>query len=334
MIKWGILGTSFISGVMADAIAQVAGHQVYAVAGRAVGNLSSFQQRHQAQKVFTDYQQLIDDPQVDIVYIALPNHIHHHYIIQAARAGKAILCEKSLSIDMAKTEAAIKEVKQHNVFFIEGLMYLHHPLARRLTTLISAGELGAIRSVTARYGADIAHLVNPDSRGAIYNLGCYPASLLHLVIRQCYGEAVSDYRMMANGRRGQDGNIAEAAALLTWPGRAQAHLHCVEDYGMFWDVSIQGSLATLRLESNPWLPTVTGNRLVITPYQGEARYEDIPAGGDAFYYQVEAIGQALHAGQTSIGWPAPSLDDSYQIMALLTEWEKLAAADCDSAVAR
>jgi len=333
MIKWGFLGTSFISDVMADAIAKVSGHQLYAVAGRALANLESFQQRHQAQKVYTDYQQLIDDPQVDIVYIALPNHIHHHYIIQAARAGKAILCEKSLSIDMAKTEAAIREVKQHNVFFIEGLMYLHHPVIKTLTTLIDEGELGDIRSVTARYGADIAQVVNPDSRGAIYNLGCYPASLLHLVIKQCYGEAVSDYRLMATGRRGKDGNIAEAAALLSWPGRAEARLHCVEDYGMFWDVSIQGSRATLRIESNPWLPLDNANRIVIAPYQGEARYYDVAAQGDAFYYQVEAIGQALQAGETAIAWPAPSVNDSYQIMALLTRWEQLAAADCDEAAA-
>lgn len=66
------------------------------------------------------YDALIADPEVDIVYIALPNHLHHEYVIKAAQAGKAILCEKSLSVDMEKTDAALAAVAQNQVFFAEG----------------------------------------------------------------------------------------------------------------------------------------------------------------------------------------------------------------------
>ncbi len=324
MINWGILGTSFISGVMAEAIAGVAGHQLYGVAGRSAANLDIFCQQYPAKQIYNDYAQLIADPEVDVIYIALPNHVHHEYIIEAARAGKAILCEKSLSVDMEKTAIALAAIKEHKVFFVEGLMYLHHPLIAELLTQLKSGVLGEVRSITARYGADIAAFVNPDSRGAIYNLGCYPASLIHLVMQQSYGEATKEYQITASGRRGLDSNIVETSALLTWPGRAVAHLQCVEDYGMFWDFSIQGSAGTLRIESNPWLPEAEGNFITLMPYGGEMQQIEILAAGDAFHYQVESVGAALMKERQEIARPAVRLQDSFEIMQLLTQWEQLA----------
>lgn len=324
MINWGILGTSFISGIMADAIEAAAGHQLYAVAGRSAANLEAFCQQHPAKQTFNDYAQLIADPDVDVIYIALPNHVHHEYIIQAARAGKAILCEKSLSIDMEKTEIALAAIKEHKVFFVEGLMYLHHPLIAELVTHLKSGILGDIRAITARYGADIAQFVNPDSRGAIYNLGCYPASLIHLVMQLSYGDKAKQYQISANGRRGLDGNIVETSALLTWPDRAVAHLHCVEDYGMFWDFSIQGSAGTLRIESNPWLPEAQANLITIEIYGQETQKIEVSAEGDAFHYQVQAVGKALKQNLQELSRPAARLQDSFEIMQLLTQWENLA----------
>lgn len=324
MINWGILGTSFISGVMADAIAGVPGHQVYGVAGCSSANLAAFCQQHPTKHVFNDYAQIIADPEVDVIYIALPNHVHHEYILQAARAGKAILCEKSLSVDMEKTQIALAAIKEHKVFFLEGLMYLHHPLITELVAQLKSGVVGEVRSITARYGADIVKFVNPDSRGAIYNLGCYPASLIHLVMQLSYGEMANRYQIAANGRRGADTNIVETSALLTWPGLAVAHLHCVEDYGMFWDFSIQGSAGTLRIESNPWLPEVQGNVITIMPYEQPAQRIEISAEGDAFYYQVQAVGNALMQKQLEAKRPAVGLQDSLEIMQLLTEWESQA----------
>ncbi len=127
-MKWGILGTSFISGVMAEAIQGDDKSELYAVAGRSEQNLKTFAEQYGIENTFNDYDALIADEQVDIIYIALPNHLHHDFIVKAAEQGKAILCEKSLSVDMEKTELALKAVETHKVFFAEGLMYLHHPL--------------------------------------------------------------------------------------------------------------------------------------------------------------------------------------------------------------
>jgi len=260
-LNWGILGTSFISGVMADAIIKEGNSRLYAAAGRSAATLDSFCQAYPGIIRYQDYDALIADPQVDIIYIALPNHLHHQYVVKAAQAGKAILCEKSLSIDMAKTELALAAVRQHQVFFLEGLMYLTHPLAKALSDVIQAGTLGEIRSITGRYCAAIAQFVNPDSMGCIYNLGCYPASLMHLLLQQAFGDEIfADYRITGHGRRGADGNICETSAVLQFANGTLAHLHSAEDYGMDWAFSVQGTRGSLNLLSNPWLPEATGNR--------------------------------------------------------------------------
>ncbi|MCV5746461.1 hypothetical protein OFN42_40255, partial [Escherichia coli] len=80
--------------------------------------------------------------------------------------GKAILCEKSLSVDMEKTELALQAVEAHKVFLAEGLMYLHHPLIRELVSVLKSGEIGELRSIHTSYIASIAQFVNPDSKGA------------------------------------------------------------------------------------------------------------------------------------------------------------------------
>lgn len=100
---------------MADAINGDEHSEIHSVGGRNPVTLQDFAEKYAVPHTFTDYDALINDPAVDIVYIALPNHLHHHYIEKAAAVGKAILCEKSLSVDMDKAQLALAFVNQHQV---------------------------------------------------------------------------------------------------------------------------------------------------------------------------------------------------------------------------
>lgn len=322
-LNWGVLGTSFISGIMADAIEKHDGSALYAVAGRSPQGLEAFAQQHPAEKQYDNYDALINDPAVDVVYIGLPNHIHHEYVIKAANAGKAILCEKSLSVSMADTDAALAAVERNGVFFLEGLMYLTHPFASKIAEIIASGTLGEVKSINASYCASIAQFVNPGSKGAIYNLGCYPASLIHLVMQNASADGECPaWDLTAHGRRNAgDGNIGETAATLQFANGALAQLHCAEDYGMFWAFSVAGSAGRMEIISNPWLPEAQGNQIRVLPYEGEAQVYDLAAEGDAFHYQVRQVWQALQKGEKMLARPAVRPQDSRQIMQLLTDWE-------------
>ncbi|MGF1755845.1 Gfo/Idh/MocA family oxidoreductase [Vibrio makurazakiensis] len=324
-MKWGILGTSFISGVMADAINEDKHSELYAVAGRTEKTLNDFAQQYQPTTIYNDYDALISDDAIDIIYIALPNHVHHEYVIKAALQGKAILCEKSLSIDMKKTEQALAAVKEADVFFAEGLMYLHHPLMEKLHEEIATGEIGEIRFIQGSYVAAIDQFVNPDSKGALYNLGCYPMSLIHSVIKHQLGERAFDQvSFSAIGRRGQDGNICESSALMRFNDTITAQIHTAETYGLKHGFTILGSKGCITLDTNPWLATQE-NSFTVEVYETSTREVKVAAKGDGFYYQVRNIRNALATGKKQLASPMASHQDSKEIMKLLTDWELAAS---------
>lgn len=110
MIRWGILETSEIAGKMAEAIIANPNSILTAVAGRNNNNIQSFSEKYQPQHTFSDYQQLLDSPEIDVVYISLPNHLHATWAVKAFKANKPVLCEKSLSTDCSHAESIHKPV--------------------------------------------------------------------------------------------------------------------------------------------------------------------------------------------------------------------------------
>ncbi|WP_394246464.1 Gfo/Idh/MocA family protein [Vibrio profundi] len=320
-MNWAIIGTSFISDVMAEAIKGDKGSQLYAVSGRSEKNLRAFALKHNPRKTYSDYHALIQDPDVDMVYIALPNHLHHEYILKAAEAGKAILCEKSLSIDMEKTKLSLEAVNKHDVFFAEGLMYLCHPVIEQALAVLRSGKIGEIKNIQASYVADIAQFVNPDSKGALYNLGCYPMSLAYLVLSESLTqEELMDFEVSAFGTRGNDGNICESSASFCFSKKVNAQLHTAETYGLKHGFTILGSKGRLTFNTNPWLPAES-NELEVEIYESDSERIRIAADGDAFFYQVRAVRDAFERGETSLQWPKATHDLSEHVMKLLTEWE-------------
>lgn len=323
MLNWGIIGTSFISDTLAEAIGKDPESQVVAVAGRRPEAVGEFQRKYGVDAIYLDYDAFLANEQIDVVYIALPNHLHHTYVIKAATAGKHILCEKSLSIDMAKSDAALAAVAERGVFFMEGLMYLTHPLIDKLVSLLQSGVLGKLRTISGQYCADIAQFVNPGSKGAIYNLGCYPASLLHLVMQTVYGaEVFADYRLQAMGNvLARDGNVCDTTVQLRFANGMLARLHCAENYGETAVFTITGDAAELRFGTNPWLPTAKGNLIEIHRYGQGVEQIEVTAKDDAFFYEVRLVRACIEQEVLEAPRPAPRRSDSREIMKLLTGWE-------------
>ena len=330
-LRWGILGTSFISDVMVQAIQKEGRSTVTAVAGRHQERLNAFAEKHKIPTTATDYNTIINHPEVDIVYIALPNHLHHEFAALAAQAGKAILCEKSLSVTTEQASYIARHVKEHNVFFAEGLMYRHHPLVATLLELIKKNDIGDIQSIQGSYIAAIDQFVNPDSMGAIFNLGCYPASLAYLVMQNVHSEQpLSQYQAQAFGRCGADGNICDTSLNMLFGNGCQIQLHTAEDYGLKHNFRILGKKGFIEMTSNPWLPEEE-NQISWGLYEQDVHSVAVSAEGDAFLYQIRNILNALQSGKKALPAPAASLDDSLGIMEWLERWHDLAKANALSA---
>ncbi|MEP3276227.1 MAG: Gfo/Idh/MocA family oxidoreductase [Stappiaceae bacterium] len=327
MLRWGILGTGFISDTVIEAIKSSSGSELAMIAGRNAERVSEVREAHKFPRYSIGYDAILADPDIDVIYIGLPNHVHHSMTIKAAENGKAVLSEKSLTTTMEQAKALVDGVRTNGTFFLEGLMYLAHPLYRRLSELLLDGRLGKLRAVNGAYAANIWQVVNPAGGGTLYNLGCYPVSLLHFIVQSmCGDDAFQSRRMQAVGNRSEtDGNICDTAVTVRFENGVLANLQSTDSYGMAYDFSIFGEKGVLRFITNPWHPLAGRNHLQWCPYNGPCEDIFIDDANDAFYYQIKLVEAALTAGKKEADRPSPRLEDSLEIMAFLTEWE----ASCD-----
>ncbi|ODT18257.1 MAG: hypothetical protein ABS35_24050 [Kaistia sp. SCN 65-12] len=320
---WGIWGTGFISDTVAAAIRQSPGSRIAAVAGRDLARTEEFRARFDGDRAHAGAAELLADPAVEIVYVGLPNHVHHEAVAAAAKAGKAVLSEKSLSVDMVKSQALVESVAAHDVFFVEGLMYLAHPLIARFVEILREGRLGAVKAIHASYAADIWQVVNPEGRGALYNLGCYPVSLLQLAVQTVAGEGAFGDRVQTGTGviSSHDGNVAEAALAIRFGCGILATVQTAETYGMFPDFTVVGDKGSLRFLDNPWLPEAGTSRLLFTGFDGAREEISVESDADAFVHQVRMVERSLAAGRKQAERPSPRPADSIEIMEMLTGWE-------------
>lgn len=327
MQRWGILGTSFISETVAAQIIANQDSQLQAVAGRTQQTLDQFAETFSIPDRYTDYQALIDDENVDIVYIGLPNHVHHQYLIKALAAGKHVLCEKSLSVDMQKTDQIMEAVKKSNQSVIEGLMYAHHPFTKVLLALLENGRLGEVTHINAEYCVDIAQFVNPQGGGVVYDLGCYPLSTVHLIAHRLFGATVADDMVMTGRGKVDDaiGNVIEAHAQITFNDSLNATVKVAEHYDTQPLLEIETERAVVTLKSNLWMPENGENELTVVFKEGDEETIKIDSLGDAFYYQTEQFIELVEAQKSAndSSLPYPTLQDSYSLMQWLTQWEAL-----------
>ncbi|EXK76482.1 hypothetical protein FOQG_18780 [Fusarium oxysporum f. sp. raphani 54005] len=121
--------------------------------------------QHGIEKRYTSIDDLLDNATIDIVYVSLPNHMRTPAVLAEAKRGKAILSEKSLATTMEDSKAIEKAVKDADVFFLEGLMYLTHPLMNKTQELLLEGRIGTVRGVSGYYSANIWKKANPLSMG-------------------------------------------------------------------------------------------------------------------------------------------------------------------------
>lgn len=283
-IRWGILGTSFISEVMANAIQEAGDSQVVAIGSRSADVGNAYARQFSIPKVYTDHQQLLNDPEIDAIYIGLPNHLHKEWIIRCAQAGKHILCEKPFTLSAQEAEEALTVVKQCGVFCMEALMYLYHPFTQQLQSILHNKTLGDVKLYNATYTANIAALANTTAGGSIRNLGCYPVSLIRLLAN------AEPIRILGQGRANDTANDRQASVILTFPDNAMAVISTADDLAMSWQLDIYGTEGSLSVVSNPWLPDREKNTIRIKRNQDDSP-QDIHVSADKslYCYQIEKM---------------------------------------------
>ena len=183
VVRWGILGCSGIGksrtlpGMMAATNAEI-----YALAGRDPEKLEEYAKPFAPQKLYTDYQSLLDDEAVDAVYIPLPNSIHLEWVLKAAKAGKHILCEKPLALNESQAKEMFQAANKYGVLLEEAYAYRHAQLVEQVKEIVDSGVIGSIRYLESKHSTldtnrQGIRYQKGMGGGAIYDVTCYNVSL-------------------------------------------------------------------------------------------------------------------------------------------------------------
>ncbi len=224
-IRWGVLSTSRHAAATWIPACQASQRgEVVAVASRDASRARQYASEHGIPRSFGDYESLLASPDVDAVYIPLPNHLHKEWTIKAAGAGKHVLCEKPLGLDAAQAEEMVAACHAAGVTLAEAFQWRHHPHAERTRELLRDGAIGDLRLIEAGFtfplGRDSDVRWDPaKGGGALYDVGCYPVALARYVTG---GEPLS---VTAQATWGQTGVDDLLVATLEFPGGVFAKLH-------------------------------------------------------------------------------------------------------------
>lgn len=232
-MQWGIIGTGRIARTFAAALCAVGPpHHLRAVACRAGGSVERAEDFAGA-RVYAGYERVLDDPAVDVVYVATPHSLHRTWAGAALAAGKHVLCEKPISTSAADAVALVAAARRADRFLAEAFMYRFGPLVGALVDLLRSGAVGPVRLAEAGTGNRIAR--DPASRvfdparggGAILDLGGYPLSIVRLVAGVEAGGAFADPVCVAGAAGfGPTGVEEWAAATLAFAGGLVAQVRC------------------------------------------------------------------------------------------------------------
>ena len=177
-VKWGVLGTASIAkGQTIPGMIKADNCELYAIAGRSLEKAEEFKATFGFEKVYGSYMELLEDPEVEAVYIPLPNNLHKEWAVKAAQHKKHILCEKPLSGNPNDVKDIIDVCDKEGVIIMEAFAYLHSPLVEKIKEQIDTGVVGDVNFIESCFYThgyeDNIRIHRETLGGSIYDLGCY-----------------------------------------------------------------------------------------------------------------------------------------------------------------
>jgi xylose dehydrogenase (NAD/NADP) len=246
-LKWGVLGAARINRRFLPAVKAAANAELVGIASRDVAKAQQAAQQWGVPRVFITYEALLADPEIEAVYIPLPNSLHVEWATKAAQAGKHVLCEKPLALQLRDVEALAAVATKHNVKLMEAFMYRFHPQHARVRELLAAGAIGQPRVVRGTFAfvmpTDAPNIrANPElGGGATWDVGCYAIN----VARWMFDAEPQTAFAQATLNNGLDFSVA---AILDFGDGRRAVLDYGITYGRRSSYEVVGTKGTLSVE--------------------------------------------------------------------------------------
>jgi predicted dehydrogenase len=291
MTRWGILSTARIAQRVVEGARHSEDAQIVAVGSRDRARAQAYADEHGIPRVHGSYEDLLADPEVDAVYIPLPNSLHVPWSVKALEAGKHVLCEKPLSRHPAQVELAFDAAERARRVLMEAFMWRFHPQTDELVRLVRSGAVGELRVVRTAFGFGAMHpgnvrLQSSLEGGALMDVGCYCVSALRLLCGE--PERVSGEQVL-----GGDGGIdIRFAGVLRFAGDVVGTFDCGMDVHRRHSIEVVGSEGTIVVPS-PW-QTPNGAEILVTREETE---RIVPESVDPYARELDEVGAAIAEGR-------------------------------------
>ncbi|MGQ7672822.1 Gfo/Idh/MocA family protein [Streptococcus suis] len=202
--KWATLGTGVIANELVQAL-QAMGGNLYSVANRTYGKGVEFAQKYGIEKVYQEIDDVFEDPEVDIIYISTPHNTHINYLRKALKAGKHVLCEKSITLNSEELAEAIQLAEENQVILAEAMTIFHMPIYRQLSEVVASGKLGDLKMIQMNFGSykeyDMTNrFFNKNlAGGALLDIGVYALSFVRWFMTEKPNQVLSQVKLAPTG---------------------------------------------------------------------------------------------------------------------------------------
>ncbi len=317
-IRWGILGTGGIAQKFSEALDILPDARMTAVGSRTQDSAEAFGAKWNIPHRHGSYAALMDDPEVDAVYIATPHTLHRENALGCLSAGKAVLCEKPFTINARQAEEVVALARKKRIFLMEAMWTRYFPIFVKIRSLLAEGALGEVRQVQADFG--IRPAFDPKSRlfdpalggGALLDLGVYPVSLASMV----FGEVPR--RLVSAATLGSTGVDEQSAAIMEYSAGRLAVVSCSLRFTSPQEAHIIGTGGRIRIHRPWWF----ANTITLTR-SGQAEEEiSMPYLGNGYAHEALEVMDCLRSGKLESG--VMPLEETLHIMqtldAIRGEW--------------
>lgn len=314
-VNWGILGCAKIAeNATIPGMEKTQNANLYAIASRKEEKLNSIKEKFTFEKYYVGYEKLLSDPEVEAVYIPLPNSLHVEWAIKAAKAGKHVLCEKPICTDPEDIKKLKKASEENKVYIAEGFPYRSAPQTKKVKEIIDEGVIGDLRCIDAHFylpfddRKDVRYDKNLDG-GTTYDMGCYTlGSILFFA-----GEMPDE--IIARGSIDKETDVdITSYTMLSFPSGCKAFSACAFETSFRAEYTVQGSKGVIKVNDRY---NKAGKRTVqLSLGEGKEFAHTYDFNFETSYgLEVEDFGKCILNGVK----PVISLDDSYRTAVLVDE---------------
>ncbi|OOM73769.1 1,5-anhydro-D-fructose reductase [Clostridium puniceum] len=312
--NWAILGTGNIGREMATALNEVNG-EVYAVGDINLGKAQEFAQEFKVANVYNDCDAMIENPNVDIVYISTPHNLHYEYLLKAVKNGKHVFCEKAITVNAKQLDEVVAIAKEKNLVIAEGMTMFHMPLYKKLREIVNSGAIGKVKMVQVNFGSckeyDVTNrfFSKELAGGALLDIGVYATSFARYFMESKPNVVLTTAKYFETGVDEQSGiimkNDCDQMAVMALTMRAKQPKRGV----------VAGELGYIEVNNYP-----RADKATIT-YTEDGRTEELQLGetSKALNYEVEDM-QEYITNKTGDDQLQLSIDVTHLLSEVRNQW--------------